>query len=69
MVAHKLAQEAALDVQRNLEENHGRPTSKLLVQELGTYVSAVVQAKEETWNYATPDIDANIVNETQTVGS
>jgi hypothetical protein len=39
-----------------------RPTSKLLVQELGTYVSAVVQAKEETWSYATPAIDAEIVN-------
>jgi hypothetical protein len=60
MVAHKLAQNAALDVQRDLEENHGRPTSKLLVQELGAYASAVVQAKEETWTYATPAVDAEI---------
>ena len=60
MVSHKLAQEAALDVQRDLEENHGRPTSKLLVQELGAYVSAVVQAKEENWTYATPMLEADI---------
>jgi hypothetical protein len=48
MVAHKLAQNAAADVQRDLEENHGRAVSKLLIQALGTYASAVVQAKEET---------------------
>jgi hypothetical protein len=60
MVAHKLAQNAAADVQRDLEENHCRPVSKLLVQELGAYASAVVQAKEETWTYATPRIDADI---------
>ena len=60
MVAHKLAQTAALDVQRDLEENHGRPVSKLLVQELGAYASAVVQAKEETWTYATPQVAAEI---------
>jgi hypothetical protein len=60
MVAHKLAQNAALEVQRDLEENHGRPTSKLLVQELGAYTSAVVQAKEETWTYATPPVEAEI---------
>ena len=60
MVAHKLAQEAALDVQRDLEENHGRPTSKLLVQELGAYASAVVQAREENWTYATPPVEVEI---------
>jgi hypothetical protein len=51
MVAHKLAQNAALDVQRDLEEKHARPVSKLLVQELGAYASAVVQAREETWTW------------------
>lgn len=61
MVAHKLAQNAAADVQRDLEDNHGRPTSKLLVQELGAYASAVVQAKEESWTYATPPLEDDIV--------
>ena len=60
MVAHKLAHNAAAEVQRDLEENHSRPVSKLLVQELGAYASAVVQAKEETWTYAMPPIAAEI---------
>lgn len=62
MMAHKLAQGSAADVQRDWEENHGRPISKLLAQELSAFVSAVVQAKEETWHYATPEVDTEIVN-------
>lgn len=62
MMAHKLAQGSAADVQRDWEENHGRPISKLLAQELSAFVSAVVQAKEETWHYATPEAEAEIVN-------
>jgi hypothetical protein len=38
----------------------GGEVSKLLVQELGAYASAVVQAKEETWTYATPQVEAEI---------
>jgi len=62
MVASKLAQGAAADVKRDLEENHGRPMTKLLAQELSAFVSAVVQAREEQWHYATPVIDADIVS-------
>lgn len=62
MVAHKLAQGSAADVQRDLDENHGRPISKLLAQELSGFVAAVVQAKEELWHYATPKLDADIAN-------
>jgi hypothetical protein len=62
MVAHKLAQGSAADVQRDLTENHGRALSKLLAQELSAFVSAVVQAKEELWHYATPKLDADIAN-------
>jgi hypothetical protein len=43
-----------------MTENHGRPVSKLLAQELSAFVSAVVQAKEETWHYATPRVEADI---------
>lgn len=60
MMAHKLAQGSAADVQRDLEENHGRPISKLLAQELSAFVSAVVQAKEETWHDATPPLQEDI---------
>ncbi len=60
MMAHKLSLGSAADVQRDLQENHGRPISKLLAQELSAFVSAVVQAKEETWHYATPGLDEDI---------
>jgi len=60
MMAYKLAQGSAADVKRDMEENHGRPISKLLAQELSAFVSAVVQAKEETWHYATPRMEAEI---------
>ena len=60
MVAHKLAQGSAADVQRDLEENHGRLMSKLLAQELSAFVSAVVQAREERWHYTTPKVEADI---------
>jgi hypothetical protein len=60
IVSYKLTQGSAADVKRDLEENHGRPISKLLAQELSAFVGAVVQAKEETWRYATPRMDAEI---------
>lgn len=61
MMAHKLSLGSAADVQRDLQENHGRPISKLLAQELSAFVSAVVQAREETWHYATPRMEEEIV--------
>jgi hypothetical protein len=60
MMAHKLSLGSAADVQRDMQENHGRPISKLLAQELSAFVSAVVQAREETWHYATPSLDEDI---------
>jgi hypothetical protein len=62
MMAYKLALGTAADVKRDLEENHGRPVSKLLVQELSAFVSAVVQAKEQTWTYATPKLEVEIAH-------
>jgi hypothetical protein len=60
MMAHKLSLGSAADVQRDMQENHGRPISKLLAQELSAFVSAVVQAKEETWHYAAPRLDEDV---------
>ena len=39
MMAHKLSLGAAADVQRDMQENHGRPISKLLAQELSAYLT------------------------------
>lgn len=60
MVSHKLAQSTALHVKVDLAENHGRAASKLLIQDIGTFVGTVVQAKEESWSYAVPKIPAAI---------
>jgi hypothetical protein len=60
MVSYKMGQGSAGEVQRDLEENHGRALSRLLVQELSAFVGAVVQAKEETWRYATPELEGEI---------
>jgi hypothetical protein len=62
MMAYKLALGTAADVKRDLEENHARPLSKLLAQELSAFVSAVVQAKEQTWTYATPKLEVEIAS-------
>jgi hypothetical protein len=61
-VSHKLAQGSAADVKFDMEENHGRAISTLLAQELSAFVSAVAQAKEELWSYATPKIEVDIAN-------
>src|SRR5713101_5995234 len=58
LVSHKLAQGVAAEVATDLKENHGRAISKLLVQELGAFVGGVVQAKEESWSYATPKMES-----------
>jgi len=56
VVSHKLAQTSALQVRDDLQENHGRAVSKLLVQDLGAFVGTIVEAKEESWSYATPKL-------------
>jgi hypothetical protein len=60
MVSHKLAQSSALQVKSDLEENHGRALSKLLIQDLGTSVATVAQIKQESWSYAVPKLQAEI---------
>jgi hypothetical protein len=56
IVSHKFAQGAATQVLEDLEQNHGRPCLKATLQDLATHVGTVVQAKEESWSYATPEL-------------
>jgi hypothetical protein len=60
MVSHKFAHNAAPQVLEDLEQNHGRPCLKATLQDITTYVGAVVQAKEESWDYAVPDLGAKV---------
>jgi hypothetical protein len=57
MVSHKYAEMAGARVVADLEANHGRPTSLNVVQRLADAVGNVAQAKEESWHYATPELD------------
>jgi len=56
IVSHKFAHGAATQVIDDLEQNHGRPCLKASLQDLATHVATVVQAKEESWSYATPQL-------------
>jgi hypothetical protein len=56
IVTHKFANGAAAQVVNDLKENHGRSCLKATLQDLATHVGTVVQAKEESWSYATPEL-------------
>jgi hypothetical protein len=48
---------AGARVVADLQANHGRKTSLNVVQRLADAVGGVAQAKEESWHYATPELD------------
>ena len=56
IVAYKFANGAAAQVVDDLAQNHGRACLKASLQDLATHVGTVVQAKEESWSYATPEL-------------
>ena len=56
MVSHKFAHGAATQVMEDLEQNHGRRCLKASLQDLAADVGTVVQAKEESWSYAMPEV-------------
>jgi hypothetical protein len=60
IVSHKFAHGAAAQVLEDLEQNHGRCCLKATLQDLATYVGGVVQAKEESWTYATPELGGKV---------
>jgi hypothetical protein len=60
IVSYKFAHGAAAQVLEDLEQNHGRPCLKATLQDLATYVGGVVQAKEESWTYAMPELGGKV---------
>jgi hypothetical protein len=60
IVSHKFANGAAAQVMDDLEQNHGRCCPKASLQDLATHVGTVAQAKEENWNYATPELAGRV---------
>jgi hypothetical protein len=60
IVSNKFAHAAAVPVMDDLEQNHGRSCLKATLQDLATHVGTVVQAKEESWSYATPELPGKV---------
>lgn len=59
-VTAKMAYGAAREVQRDLRENHRRPVAVSYIQNLSEAVASIIEAKEESWNYVPPQMDATI---------
>jgi hypothetical protein len=54
VVSHKFGCGGSTQVESDLAENHGRRVARSYLQNLAEAVGSIVQAKEETWHYATP---------------
>ena len=59
-ISSKIAYGAAREVQRDLQENHGREVALSYIQRLSEAVGSIVQAKEESENYEPPKMDSKI---------
>jgi len=57
MVSAKYADLGSSRVRADLEENHGRKVARCFIQDISEAVSAVVSAKEESWEYALPKME------------
>jgi len=55
-IAHKYAEFGSGRVVLDLEENHGRKVARSFVQNVADAVATVALAKEESWNYALPEM-------------
>src|SRR6201996_7940122 len=57
VLSHKYAEFSSPRAQVDLQENHGRPVSRCLIQDVADAVAAAVSAKEEDWGYALPKFE------------
>jgi hypothetical protein len=57
MIAHKYAEFGSGRVIIDLEENHGRKVARSFVQNVADAVATVAVAKEESWDYALPEME------------
>lgn len=62
MVSWKYAQMPASQVTEDLEKNHGRKTSRKLVQNLGAAVGKIALEKELAWEYELPKMEAVVTH-------
>jgi len=55
MVSNKISSGASTVVQRDLKDNHGRKVTRAYISDVSDAVGSIVQAKEKSWHYETPD--------------
>ena len=67
ILSSKYTEFGAAGVQDDLESNHGRKIRKAYIQDIAELVGMVVDAKEETWEYDLPEIDAQITTITSSL--
>ena len=58
MVASKYADGSSARVQKDLQENHGRPISRSHIQQICDVVGSIASVKETSWNYPLPRLAA-----------
>lgn len=56
MVSWKYAEMAAPQVQKDLEQNHKRSSSRATLRDIADVVGTIAQTKEESWTYAIPEL-------------
>ncbi len=59
-ISHKYANMNAPAVCRDLHENHHRKIAHSYLQDVSDWVGSIAQAKEEIWEYDTPELNAAI---------
>jgi hypothetical protein len=59
-LSHKYAQLNVRAVQTDLAQNHGRTVAPSYIQNVADWVGSIATAKEESWEYALPPLDAPV---------
>lgn len=61
-ISHKYSNMNAPSVCEDLNENHHRKIARSYLQDVSDWVGSIAQAKEEKWEYQTPQIDEAITS-------
>ncbi len=59
-ISHKYSNMNAPSVCRDLEENHHRKIAHSYLQDVSEWIGSIAQAKEEVWEYETPELNEAI---------
>jgi len=61
-ISHKYSNMNAPSVCRDLEENHHRTITHSYLQDVSEWIGSIAQAKEELWEYTTPELNEAIAS-------